>query len=93
MKESVVTMNIIAANAVIFTTVHRIMSTAALDGMQRLRDQQCILVRISLLDCDNESDSNDCVSDITLFYHLSTIASGADSSSSVVKSMISELLE
>ena len=70
MKESLVTMNIIAANAVVFTSVHRIMSTAALDGMQRLRGQQRILVRIPLLDCVSGSDSNDCVSDITLFYYL-----------------------
>ena len=80
-------MNIAAANAVVFTTVHRIMSTAALDGMQRLRGQQHILVRIPLLDCDNSG----CISDITLFYlssmNLSTIASRTDSSSSVVKSI------
>ena len=90
-------MNMIAADAVVFTIVHRIMSTAALDGMQRLRGQQRILVRIPLLDSDNGSDSSGCVSDITLFYHrsivLSTRASGTDSSNGVVKSMISELLE
>ena len=86
-------MNIIAANAVVFTIVHRMMSTAALDGMHRLRGQQHILARIPLLDCDIGSDSNDCVSDILLFYLLQL---RTDSSIGVVKSIkrtISELLE
>ena len=51
-------MLIIAANMVVFMSVHKIISIAALDGTQMLRTQQCILA-IPFCCSDNECDSND----------------------------------
>ena len=57
-KDSTLMTLIITAKTVVFMIVHRIISTAALDGTQMLCSQQCILA-IPFCCSDNEYDSND----------------------------------